>query len=135
MAAGSLDRGQVVLHGTYGPGRIVSATGPTVEVEFHDGRRESFKRTHAEETLTACGTDGFSARLLADRHAVLRTLEENPREAFGWLSQDLHREIRARSVKPLLKALNILPGGALDTAWERVTRRLRSQAPKKRMAD
>ena len=66
----SIDRGQLVLHKTSGPGRVVVASAETVEVEFHDGRRESFRRTYAEEVLTPCPREGFCARFLVDREGV-----------------------------------------------------------------
>ncbi len=135
MPMDALQRDQIVFHKTFGPGRVISASSTTIDVEFHDGRRESFRRSSAGEKLLLCSQDGFSARLLADKHAVLRTLEESPREVFKWLSQDLNQEITARTAKPRLKSLNMVPQEELEAVWRRATQRLKRQPPKQRVVD
>lgn len=127
-------RGQVVFHETFGPGRVLQTPPSAVDVEFHDGRRESFRSKHAEEKLRPCGPDGFAARFFTSREAVLRALEQNPREVVAWLSWDLGHELSGRTAKPLLKRLHLFADDVLETAWSKGARKAQSEPPKRRIA-
>jgi hypothetical protein len=128
-------RGQVVFHETYGPGMVHQASDSGVEVEFHDGRQESFKNSHAKENLRASTSQGFAARYLADPDAVLRALESDPNEVVGWLSADLGRDLSVRTAKSFLKRLRLFRDDVLADAWVRGARKAQTQPPKRRITD
>ena len=58
---------QIVFHETFGPGRVAQVSPRAIEVEFHDGRRETFRPGYAQEKLRLCAADGFAGRFLSGK--------------------------------------------------------------------
>ena len=135
MAEGAFRAGGFVFHETFGPGRVAEASPRTIEVEFHDGRREPFRPGYAQETLRVCTSGGFAARFFANRASVLEALATDQREVIAWLSADLGRELTVRTAKPLLKRLRLFPDDELEAAWSRGARKAQAKPPKQRMSE
>ncbi|HYM80213.1 MAG TPA: GreA/GreB family elongation factor [Candidatus Limnocylindria bacterium] len=120
----ALPPGRAVLHGSFGPGRVVSDDGEVVVIDFARSRGHRMPYPAARRSLTPIAEDDLRLLHLTDPGELQRLRAEAPGEMLVRALRALGGAADAQKLKVFLVGANLVPSGE----WTAFYRRVRAAA-------